>query len=637
MSDGGAGPALLQRVVLPADPDRPDILALYVDTGDGYRRPAAMDRFGLTVPAGARVSLASYFNAFPAGYWHRWTMLRAIRLGLAVRGCGRVEVYRSRADGTSVPVATATHDGDGPGELGVTLDLAPFADGGWYWFDLIAPQGNDFMLSSGGWYATVPAPGRASVAVGMPTFDKPDDCLAALGVLAADPVVLGQVTSVVLVDQGRTPVCDHPRFAVLSERLGSRLRYVRQTNLGANGGYARAMWEALRGDCAQIVFMDDDVVVEPEAVPRAVAFSRFARCPMLVGAQTLDATVPSLLSSTGEVVDRRRFMLRAAPGAPTRHDFASTPLRATPALHHRVDIDYNGWWTCLIPREVAERIGLPLPLSLTWDDAEYALRATAAGFPTAAVPGIAVWHAPWADRDDPASCVAYYLIRNRLVAAALHTDVSGQRAVVWSSLGQTLKNLMSMDYPTVTLQLTAIRDFLAGPGRLPETLRTGPAPLRALWDSHPNSRMVESTGMLPAPSLDVVAANRLSRQSRAESRWWTACRVLLHNTTAPRASQNGQPQLIVSARQSSWQLLGRLDSAAVTTHHGRGVHVRHRDRAAFWRLLRRTLAAHLRLAWRMRVTSARYRKARTWLTSAANWERLFTARPPGPAMTRLRS
>ncbi len=50
-------------------------------------------------------------------------------------------------------------------------------------------------------------------------------------------------------------------------------------------------------------------------------------------------------------------------------------LRNTPWLHRRVDVDYNGWWMCLIPTAVIKEIGLSLPLFLKWDDAEYGLRA----------------------------------------------------------------------------------------------------------------------------------------------------------------------------------------------------------------------------------------------------------------------
>ena len=132
--------------------------------------------------------------------------------------------------------------------------------------------------------------------------------------------------------------------------------------------------------------MDDDILLEPDSVLRAVAFSRFAREPMLVGGQMLSLQDRSQLSTMGEVVDRRRFLWRNAPHTEPHHDLAERPLRQTAWLHRRVDVDYNAWWMCLIPRAVAEELGLPLPLFIKWDDAEYGLRA-GRGYRTATVPG----------------------------------------------------------------------------------------------------------------------------------------------------------------------------------------------------------------------------------------------------------
>ncbi len=62
---------------------------------------------------------------------------------------------------------------------------------------------------------------------------------------------------------------------------------------------------------------------------RAVAFSRFAREPMLVGGQMLSLQVRSQLSTMGEVVDRHKFLWRNAPQTEPHHDLAERPLRQT--------------------------------------------------------------------------------------------------------------------------------------------------------------------------------------------------------------------------------------------------------------------------------------------------------------------
>merc|ERR1712147_100794 len=140
---------------------------------------------------------------------------------------------------------------------------------------------------------------------------------------------------------------------------------------------------------------------------------------MLVGGQMLNLQERSHLHSMGEVVNRADFMWTSAPHVHYDHDFSQYPLSAardhrgakntgladprweeTADLHRRIDVDYNGWWMCLIPRIVADTIGQPLPLFIKWDDAEFGLRAGAHGFPTVTMPGIAIWHMAWSDKDD---------------------------------------------------------------------------------------------------------------------------------------------------------------------------------------------------------------------------------------------
>ena len=164
----------------------------------------------------------------------------------------------------------------------------------------------------------------------MPTFNRPADCVATLTAIGEDPLVLAAVQQVIIPDQGTRKVRDEPGFAAAEAALGDRLRIIDQPNLGGSGGYARVMYEALATpECQQILFMDDDILLEPDSVLRAVAFSRFAREPMLVGGQMLSLQVRSQLSTMGEVVDRQKFLWRNAPQTEPHHDLAERPLRQT--------------------------------------------------------------------------------------------------------------------------------------------------------------------------------------------------------------------------------------------------------------------------------------------------------------------
>lgn len=391
-----AASRLLQRVIFPRDTDPLDVRPLYLDEPSNVHT-RVVSRRSVRVPVSARVSFESYFNAFPASYWKRWTRLDEVVLRIAVRGSGRVDMYRSKPNGDRVHVGgEAVHSEKQWSTLELPVSLAPFGDGGWIWFDVFT-EDHEIEVADAAWTVNEPLPAK-KVAIGTTTFNRVDDCVDTLFAIGEDPMVLDVIDKVFVADQGTTKVTDHPRFAEAEQRLGGRLQVIEQANLGGSGGFARGFYEALvHTDADQILLLDDDIVLEPDSILRSRAFAAVATNPVIVGSQMLNLQARSRLHSMGEVVDLAAFRWDAAPGAVHNHDFATKSLRKTPALHRRVDTTYNGWWMCLFPREVVAEIGLPLPLFIKWDDSEYSLRAAEAGYPTVTLPGSGVWHMPWTE------------------------------------------------------------------------------------------------------------------------------------------------------------------------------------------------------------------------------------------------
>ena len=70
-------------------------------TTPGPRRSAVISE-------GRRVSFATYFNAFPASYWRRWTTVESVTLRIRLAGESTIVLYRSTARGFSHPVETIT-------------------------------------------------------------------------------------------------------------------------------------------------------------------------------------------------------------------------------------------------------------------------------------------------------------------------------------------------------------------------------------------------------------------------------------------------------------------------------------------------------------------------------------------------
>ena len=625
--------SLLARVILPRPGEPLDVRKLYIEESEtNSRRAHATSRTALRIGAESEVSFATYFNAFPASYWRRWSTLTSVVLRVELTGSARIDVYRSKATGARISVGgteIVSTDSSAAAAAEFEIELAPFEDGGWIWFDITTDT--KVTVHSAAWYAPVPAPGRANIAVGIPTFNRPADCVSALRALTSDPLVDEVIGAVIVTDQGTDKAKDHSDFPAAAAALGKRLSIHNQPNLGGSGGYSRVMYEALKNtDCEQILFMDDDIRVEPDSILRALALSRFAKTPTLIGGQMLNLQEPSHLHVMGEVVDRSNFMWTNAPFTEYDHDFAAYPLdgddvdERSKLLHRRIDVDYNGWWMCMIPRSVAEELGQPLPLFIKWDDADYGLRAGEHGYGTVTLPGTAIWHMAWSDKDDAIDWQAYFHLRNRLVVSALHWDapVSG---LIKSSLKATLKHLLCLEYSTVAIQNKAIDDFLAGPEHIFSILESALGEVKELRQQYPDAVVLPGATALPAPS----GRTRVHKPpTSAPAIGLRLARGLVHQLRAEVPEHHHRPQLNVATQDARWFLLCNVDGVTVTTADGRGVVYRQRDRAKMFALLKESLRRHVALARRYDHLRRVYREALPILSSTQKWETVLLDESP---------
>ncbi|MDT5335447.1 MAG: galactofuranosylgalactofuranosylrhamnosyl-N-acetylglucosaminyl-diphospho-decaprenol [Mycobacterium sp.] len=630
--------SLLSRVILPRPGEPLDVRSLYIaEASTNSRRAHAPSRTTLEIGTESEVSFATYFNAFPASYWRRWTILESVVLRVELTGSARVDVYRSKATGARITVAgsqVSSENPDQPAVVEFEVGLDPFEDGGWIWFDVNTDT--KVTLHSAGWYAPIPAPGRANVAVGIPTFNRPSDCVNALAALTSDPLVDAVITAVIVPDQGTNKAKDHPDFAAAAAALGNRLAVHDQPNLGGSGGYSRVMYEALKNtDCEQILYMDDDIRIEPDSILRALAFNRFAKSPMLIGGQMLNLQEPSHLHVMGEMVDQSNFMWTNAVNTEYDHNFAKFPLNdeeelRSRLLHRRIDVDFNGWWTCMIPRAVAEELGQPLPLFIKWDDCEYGLRAAEHGYPTVTLPGTAIWHMAWSDKDDAIDWQAYFHLRNRLVVAAIHWDGS-VTGLVASHLKATIKHLLCLEYSTVAIQNKAMDDFLAGPEHIFSILESALPEVRRMRQAYPDAVVLPSATALPTPS-DKRWRKKVQIPVSPLAISLRLSRGVVHQLKAHDPQHHVRPQINVATQDARWFSLSRVDGVTVTTADGRGVVFRQRDRAKMFELLRESLKRQALLIRKFNRMRRVYRDALPVLASTQKWETVLpTSTAPAEA------
>ena len=275
-------------------------------------------------------------------------------------------------------------------------------------------------------------------------------------------------------------------------------------------------------------------------------------------------------------------------------------------------------------------VGLSLPAFIKWDDAEYCLRARDAGYPTVTLPGMALWHVSWLDKDDSIDWQAYFHARNRIVAALLHSPHAGGGSLTSDSERWDLKHLLSMQYYPVTMRHRALRDILSGPahmqarhaddprrtarrsGRLPREDRAA----RRRRDPDDRRGQARLPGAEPAPTapkgprgipLALFTVRMTARQ------WFTN----------PRPANVAEPQVELAKRDGTWFRLPYFDSALVSTADGAGKVRYTRDRKTFRRLLTDSRRLHRELKRRWPELSQQYRAALPEITSPEAWREHF--------------
>ena len=631
----------LQTVVFPLAKD-PDVLPLYADAEAwskiGKRQvrlsqKASVDnvlsRTSTRVRAGNRVSYASYFNAFPASYWQRWTAVDRVRLTLHTTGTGTVIVYRSNASGVSQRVDSRSVEGSS--ESAFELPLTSFTDGGWYWFDLIAGN-EDLVLERGDWSTEAEAVVPGKLSLGMTTYNKPDYCVATLENVADSPELLEGIDRIFLVDQGTQKVRDQEGFDAVAARLGERLRVIEQGNLGGSGGFSRSMAETLeREDTEFLLLIDDDVEFETESALRALQFGRFSRTPVIVGGHMFDLLDKPVLHAWAETVRREPFMWGPSFEEQHRHDFRNANLRQTKWMHARLDADYNGWWMCMIPKKIIAEIGLSIPVFIKWDDAEYGLRAQAAGYRTVSLPGVALWHVSWLDKDDSQDWQAFFHTRNRIIAGLLHSDRPGSGKLMQNSGRQDIKKLLNMQYYATQLAVDGMRSVLAGPASLHAQLAAEMPAARAKAKEFPETRVYrandpDSPVSLGGRALPFIGERREDSPKGVSLAVFTARMLPRHWLRATNEADAKAPELEYSKPDAVWWQIPHHESVIVGSADGAGKMWYRHDRAKFRRLLREANELRREIEKNWERLSAEYRAALPEITSVEEWKKTFAGR-----------
>lgn len=244
-------------------------------------------------------------------------------------------------------------------------------------------------------------------------------------------------------------------------------------NVGGSGGFARGMLEAMKQQpiATHVLLMDDDVSVSPESIIRTYNLLRIVKESYIgafVSGAMMSLNEPSIRTEDlGFFSFRGQFGPVKPPANVTNlHDIVASEAFVIPSGipgNEDTGQTYAGWWYCCIPMTVIKENGLPLPLFVRADDAEYSLRCKPK-FIT--MSGICVWHLSFFYKYN-AAVERYQVNRNTFIAQA----TSGIARL--SDFTKELKHEVQLDlkkfnYDEAELALEGFEDFLKGPDFISE-------------------------------------------------------------------------------------------------------------------------------------------------------------------------
>ena len=426
---------LLARIVLPAPSFSEP--SLYVRHQHGEITDG-----GLRLSTGGRATFDTAFGVFSSGRWCRLTHISDVGVSMQISGRCKVELIAHTNGNDSV-----IDSSDSTTTLQCS-DIRSLAAESLY--VAVTALEDDVVINYGQWTTTTAPEREVRLGVSITTFNRQEYVLKTIDRLvhleATEASVNGHL-QVVVVDNARNLEPQLPASAPV--------RVLPNPNLGGAGGFARGLIEFRdKGWSTHVVFMDDDISLEPESIVRAISLFAYAASPDLcIHGAMLSEEQPWMQFEAGSSYDFKAVY-------PLRAIGRDIDLRSrSEVVRDRLEpeIDYSAWWFTAFPMHLGSQN--PLPVFVRGDDVAYGLLHT--GRNTVTLNGIAVWHADFALKNNPTSL--YYEIRNFALIDTLVFDKHRWYNLAWRFLGFGFRNAYAHRYASAEYMIHGMKDFLAGP------------------------------------------------------------------------------------------------------------------------------------------------------------------------------
>lgn len=325
---------------------------------------------------------------------------------------------------------------------------------------IIKTHGEDVKIRNCYWgVETKSQPEKVKLALVTPTFKKEEYIERNISYLKANFFAddIGKNSYFFVIDNGRT----------LNHTLEDKsISILPNPNVGGSGGFARGMLEVLKNKAnfTHVLLMDDDVSLCAESIKRTINLISILKPEWqrsFISGAMLNFDIKDMqredvgwVTPQGGCISQKPILRMSL----TEDLVLNETLEPSEEMKKNT---YAAWWYCAMPVKIIEENGLPLPIFVRGDDAEYGFRAKPK-FIT--MNSICTWH-----KDFPTKYSAvidrYYTLRNTL-CAQLATGFAPHSNFMAPLCGAVDLELHKFGYTNATFALEALEDFFRGPNFL---------------------------------------------------------------------------------------------------------------------------------------------------------------------------
>lgn len=386
------------------------------------------------------VDLLTYFNAFSAVKWKKYTNVDQVSMYLDFEGEARAEAIHICEKGKSVLAAWKLKAGR---RTTLELPLGAYPDTGIIGLHIHAEQ--ECTLYGGGYLTDAPETQPVRLGIGITTYRREDAVkasVARLGKAIAEHPLYHDAIDITVVDNGQTLVPEDVPAATL---IPSR-------NLGGTGGFMRSLIHYQdEGKYTHCLFMDDDASCEAGSLFRSMSFIRHARNSKtsLSGAMLYE-NIQFLQWENGAWFDGGCHSLNRNMDLRNAQNLILNEKESTKQI-------YGAWWFFFFP--ISEVKQYSFPFFVRGDDIDFSYSND---FLIVSLNGISCWQEDFKTKEN--AMTAYLFLRSHVVHHLTIPRLKCPFRTIWKILwGHFTAYNNSYFYGTATCVNLAITHILEGP------------------------------------------------------------------------------------------------------------------------------------------------------------------------------